>query len=482
MPPSPVSARRGLPPGVLALLYLVLVLLPIGLAALHAGGRPEALIRAGRAAGMAAAAMVLLQMVSSGRFEALSGRVGIDVTMGFHKWAMPVAALLAVLHPLLLVGPTDPTHPGRIDHRFAAMLTAPGLTDARIGLLLLLLLIGLALVRDRLPLRYELWRMSHALTAVAVIGLILWHILTDTHRPTGSLRTLYWPVLAAGVIAPALWVYVRRLRAGPGTDWIVSRCRKLADRLWEVTLAGPEGQRLAFQAGQFAWLAFGRHRLPLYDHPFSIASAPTEGPGLRFIIQEAGDFTNRIGSLQPGTRVGIDAPHGSFMFDADDAEAVLLIAGGVGIAPILSILTDLAARDGAPQVRLIYAARDDAATVPPALWRGALDRLGGRVLLLTDAPSSDPAVQLGPLTGAHLREALTGLDPARCHALICGPGPMMTAAADQLHKLGLPLSQIDYERFSYSVQSLSARDWRFLRGFVALGLAISAAIVGYAAG
>ena len=48
---------------------------------------------------MIGAVMLLLQLLSSGRFEALSGRVGIDVTMAFHKWAAPV--LIVVLRPRL---------------------------------------------------------------------------------------------------------------------------------------------------------------------------------------------------------------------------------------------------------------------------------------------------------------------------------------------------------------------------------------------
>ena len=474
------SRRRGLPGPVLALLYVATVILPIGLAAQQGSGRADLWVKAAGASGLAAGAMILLQMVSSGRFERLSGRIGIDVTMGFHKWAAPVALVLALVHPIFYLGLPDPQRPHRFTNHLNNLLSAPHLADGRWALLLLLVLVALALLRDRLPLRYEVWRMSHAIVAYALVALIVAHALGDGRYSGRGALALYWPLLAAAVAGPALWVYLRRLLAGPKGDWRLAGSRRVADRLWEVTLTGNSGQSLEFRAGQFAWLAFGRHRLPLFDHPFSIASPPAEGAAPRFLIQEAGDFTDTIATLPPGTRVGIDAPHGSFLLEDGVGATVLLIAGGVGIAPILSILTDLAARGDGRELRLVYAARDEAAMVPESFWRPALERLGGRATRLSDAATDTPGIGRGPLNADHLRAALDGWDPATTVALICGPGPMMTAATDCLHRLGVPLGAIDYERFSYSATSLSDKDRRALAGFLLSWGAIAAAIAGFA--
>lgn len=460
--------RTGLPPVVLWLGYLALTAGSAFLADSLSGRGMGALRHVASAAGATAMAMILMQMVTSGRFERLSGRLGIDVTMGFHKWAAPVALGFAVLHVVALPGLPDPARPGRFASRLEMLLTGPGLWDGRLSLVVLALLVTLALVRDRLPWRYELWRAGHLVLAVGLVAVLLAHVLTDAHGAREA-AGLWWIVLAVAAIAPALWVYVRRLVLRAGEGWVVAGVRRVADRLWEVRLSGRPGQGLRFQAGQFAWVAFGRHRLPLFDHPFSIASPPGEEATPRFVIREAGDFTGGIGAVAPGTRVGVDAPHGSFGLEPGDAGPVLLMAGGVGIAPILSILGDLA-RLGPRPVRLIYVARDASAMVDPALWRPALDRLGGEALLLATR-GAGPGMETGRPTVTHLERMLAGWDRAQVTALICGPGEMMTWASDTLEDLGLRPARIRYERFDYSAGRLSRRDRRLLWAFIALWLA-----------
>jgi predicted ferric reductase len=471
-----MSSRRGLPPSALTVSYVLIVVVPLLASIAVEAGHGRITMRAAAATGMASGVMILLQMVSSGRFEAISGRIGIDVTMAFHKWAAPVALVLAIAHVGLLVGPPDAERPHRFLRRLGAVLTGEGLWDARIALLLLVLLVLLALIRDRLPFRYEIWRAGHALGALGLIGFMLWHILGDGRGHT--LTAAIWVLLALAASLPALWVYARRLTRPASLDWRVAAVGKVADRLWEVTLDNPMGGRLQFRAGQFAWAAFGGRRLPLYDHPLSIASDPGE-PRLSFLVQEAGDFTERIGSLAPGTRVALDAPHGSFGLEPRGDDAILLIAGGVGIAPILSVLSELARTGRSRPVRLVYAARSPEAMVPARMFRPACARLGIRPMLLVDHDAPAAGLVQGPLTEAHLRQALEGVDPARAEVLICGPGPMMTMTTDTLFRLGVPLSRIDYERFSYSTRELSSKDRRMLASFGAIWTAIAALIVGY---
>lgn len=469
------TRRPGLPPLVLGGLYAVLTAAPLIIALATGEAHRVLLVRAAAGAGMAAGVMLLLQLVTSGRFEAISGRIGIDVTMAFHKWAAPVALALAVLHVLLLIGPPDADRPGRVERRFWAMLTGEGLGDARWALGLLAVLVTLALLRDRLPLRYELWRAGHALLALAMVGTMLWHVVGDGR---GGLAPWFWLLLAASVLLPAAGVYLRRLTAPGSAEWTVAESRKVADRLWEVTLAPNAGQRLDFRAGQFAWLTLGRHRLPLFDHPFSMASAPGEARP-RFLIQEAGDFTGALDRLRRGTRAALDAPHGSFGPDPECDGAILLIAGGVGIAPILSVLGNLAATGCTRPVRLIYAGRDPGAMLGAEFWGAACLKLGCRPLLLADTRAAAAGMMPGPLTEDHLRQALQGVAPAEAQALICGPGPMMTFATDALVRLGVPLRRIDYERFSYSARGMSVKDRRMLLGFLATWAAVGAAVVAY---
>jgi predicted ferric reductase len=467
--------RRGLPPLALGALYVLVSVTPMIVAGVTGEGHRLGLVRAATATGMAGAVALFLQMLTSGRFEAISGRIGIDVTMAFHRWAAPVALALASLHVLCLIGPPDPSRPHRLEHRLAGLLTSERLGDARWALAILAVLVLAALARDRLPVRYEAWRASHGILALALIGLVLSHVLTDGRGGTRG----FWMLLAASAIVPAASVHLRRLTATSASDWTLERCREVADRIWELELRRPSGEALPFRAGQFAWVSFGSHRLPLFDHPFSFASAPGD-PVVRLLVQEAGDFTREVGRLPPGTRVTLDGPHGSFGLDAEGGDVILLIAGGVGVAPILSVLGDLASRGTTRTVRLIYAGRHPHAMLGPELLHPSCERLGITPMLLADRDADTAGMAPGPLDETHLREALEGVDRSKIQALVCGPGPMMTFATDTLARLGVSLRSIGYERFSYAATTLSAKDRRTLTGFVFTWAAVAVAALVYA--
>lgn len=471
----PHTRRSGLPPLALGVLYALLAAAPVLIALATGQAHRLALMRAAAATGMAAGVMLLLQMITSGRFEAISGRIGIDVTMAFHKWAAPAALVLAALHVAFLVGPPDATHPHRFDSRLWSLIKRDDLADARWALGLMAVLVLVALFRDRLRLRYEVWRATHLGMALVLLGLFLAHLLTDGRL--GSLSLGFWLLLGAAVLLPALGVYARRLLRPVSRDWRLASARKVADRLWEVTLEPPADCTFSYRPGQFAWLVFGRHRLPLFDHPFSIASSPDD-PNLRFLIQEAGDFTRTLGTLPAGTRVGLDAPHGSFGVERAD-DPVVLVAGGVGIAPVLSVLGGLAAAGHKAPVRLAYAGHAASGMVGPAFWRPACERLGIEPLLLASQGFGAAGMQPGPLKPPHLQTLMAGLDPRRTQVLICGPGPMMTAACNGFQRLGVPLGQIQYERFSYAARALSAKDRRMLAGFLATWAGVGAVILAY---
>lgn len=293
---------------------------------------------------------------------------------------------------------------------------------------------------------------------------------------------VFWPLLGLCVVVPMLSVYLRKWLSLRRHGWTVESVRPRAERLWEVTIRSATDTPLSFRAGQFGWLAARGERLPIYfDHPFSIASAPQDGTRLRFLIQEAGDFTDRIGELPKGLRVGVDAPHGSFTTDAvADSEAILLIAGGVGVAPIVGILEDLAARGETRPVRLIYAARDKASIVDRELLQPALDALGASSILLADDAQDGDGLRTGPAGEKHLREALDGLDPERTAALICGPGGMITAVTDTLHGIGVPLNMIHYERFDYGAAGGSAKDRKILNRFRLTGAVVLLFVAAFA--
>ena len=470
--------RPGISPLALIAGYFVLAALPMLLAAL--ADRPVgAWAETASALGMVAAVMLFLQLVSSGRFEFLSGRIGIDITMAFHKWMARLLVILVIAHPILFLLPPDPTRPHSTLNHLAALFTAPSNTTGVVAFVLVVLMVPLGMLRDHLPVSYEFWRASHGLMAVAAAVVALMHLLHVGTYAESLPSRIYWIALALGSLGLAVGVYTVRVRRMRGQGWVVSNKRKLADRLWEITLRSVTASRLEHDAGQFAWIAFAPRRFPLFDHPFSIASAPSDKGEVRFIIQEAGDFTYGIGTVELGTPAAIDGPHGSFTLADRRCDAIVLIAGGVGLAPILSMLEDLAEQPDPRPVRLAYAARDADALVDPQGFVPYLEKLDARAMILLDRAPIGATHRQGPIGREHLFEILDGLDPKNTAVMICGPGGMMSAVCSGLTGLGVPPRNIRYERFDYRAGPVTAKDRSIIRNFRLLAVGIAIAMIAF---
>ncbi|MFQ3623497.1 MAG: ferric reductase-like transmembrane domain-containing protein [Acetobacteraceae bacterium] len=439
--------RRGLPPRLVAVLFVLLAGLPLLVAALS-GEPPEALpAEAGIGLGLAALALMLLQFAHSGRLELLSGRIGIDRTMRLHRSAAIALLAMALLHPLAFVGPALLSNPEGALRGLGQMLSSPRMRTGVLALALLAALMAVSLWRERLGLPYGRWRALHAVGGLAAAALAVAHALAvGLYSEAGPLRWLWIGGLGLACLTLVLsWGLKPRLAAAEG--WRVASVRPIGPEYWEMVVDRERAAPLPFAAGQFAWIAIGP-RAPWDDNPFSMASRPGE-PRLAFVIREAGDLTNRIGCIEPGTPVRLDAPHGAFVLAEGESRAVLLVAGGTGIAPILSIWRDLAARGHPAPVRLLYGAwRAEHLLYADELRATATARGFGLSFRVQDGPLPEHATR-GRVTRDALAAALEGLEPARTLALVCGPTAMMLAVAADLEALGLRPEAILYERFAH---------------------------------
>jgi predicted ferric reductase len=444
-----IPARQsGLHGTVVAVLFVVAALLPL-VAALGTGIAPaNTSAEFATALGLTATALVFLQFWSSGRYERISGRVGIDRIMGFHRIAAYALLAFAVLHPLSYLVNTLFADPVAARNRLASMVASPRLRSGVLALAGLIIIVSLATVRTRPFIRYELWRFGHGPLAVLVAGLVLHHAATTgTYSAETPLRHV-WILFAGGAVAAILLVYVVRPWRMWREDWRVERVRRVGARTVEMILHGPATTQLRFRAGQFIWMTLAPHRPPFHDHPFSIASAPADLPRLRLVINEVGDCTRTFERISQGTRVAIDGPHGSFIVPPDKTP-VLLIAGGVGIAPLLGMIEEAAANGDLRPYRLLFAARRQSDLVCLDRLRNLQSRLDLSILCLVDDGPRDDQVGTGPLQPSHVRDFVSDADPQGAVALVCGPPRMMEVATDMLLEAGVPENSILYERFDF---------------------------------
>ncbi len=119
--------------------------------------------------------------------------------------------------------------------------------------------------------------------------------------------------------------------------WNVTKVVPENQDIYSLYLEGHDEKMAKRKAGQFASLSIKMQGGWSDPHPFSIANAPEE-PILCLTIKKAGPFTSAIPDLKPGTDVRCMGPIGLFCKDIDAKPLAVMMAGGVGVTPFLSVL------------------------------------------------------------------------------------------------------------------------------------------------
>jgi predicted ferric reductase len=277
---------------------------------------------------------------------------------------------------------------------------------------------------------------------VLVVGALL-HILFVDEYVSSLWKQLLWGLMSGAFVGLLVWV--RLLKPGRARPWRLKRVVAERGSTTTLVLEPPPAARFGFEPGQFAWFAIGRSPFSLTQHPFSFSSS-AERDEVELAVKALGDFTSGVGQLEPGTTVYVDGPHGVFSIDQDEGPGFGLIAGGVGIAGLISMLRTMADRQDRRPVLLVYANRewDDVA------FREELEELKDRLTLtvvhVLERPAGDWPGESGYVTAEILERHLP---PAyrRFQFFICGPDPMMDAAEAALIGLGVPPERVHTERF-----------------------------------
>jgi predicted ferric reductase len=439
-----------MPAAALILLYLSLALAPLGLA--WAQGLPprSPWDELASGLGLMALAMILLEFLQLGRFRTTTARVGSDVVMRAHQLLARVALGAALLHPFLYNAPMKDAPIWDTTRQTAIDASWHGLWPGIAAWLLLGALVASGIGRDAIGIRYQTWRALHGLGAVLVAGGGTLHALRAGRYSADPALATLWLALLALALGALLWVYVISPLKQLRHPFRVAAVTRAAERTWRLTLA-PDGSRpFRYRAGQFAWLTIGQPVWSLNDNPFSIASAPAQSDGLEFIIKELGDSTSRLGSLRPGTRVWVDGPHGHLTLEGHQrAPGVALIAGGVGIAPLLGLLREMAATGDPRPTTLLYGNRVEDQIVA----RDELDRItethGTEIVHILSEPPEGWTGPTGQIDAALLRAHFGTSEHCDWLYILCGPPAMIKAVESTLIDMGVPASNILSELFRY---------------------------------
>ncbi len=398
---------------------------------------------------LATSAMVCVVVLPS-RIRSLNRAFGIENVIDLHRFLGIITAALVLVH-LACVVAADPTNTALLD--FA---NAPGRAqNATIATIGLVAIVTLAICRKKFDLSYEFWRTSHIALAVLILITSAGHVVLLNQLMTDTAFTLVFYALALTVVLVFGYRWIWRNMYDQSTEFLVREVR-LENATVATLVLEPRTRRIdgsgsswAFAPGQFAWIRLDRSATG-EEHPFTISSSAHDDL-TQFTIRGAGDFTRRIRRLQPGQPVWVDGPHGAFTSDLTNASAgFVLMAGGVGITPMLSMVRTAAHRGDPRPYRLVVVA-----SAPEDLFfREELANLRRYIdLEVTEVLRRPRPDWSGPIGGINAElMALVVHDlgtPQDLDYFICGPPGMVVDAMNVLDELAIPADRVHTEQFDF---------------------------------
>ena len=302
------------------------------------------------------------------------------------------------------------------------------------------------------------WKRLHRLTyVIATAGVIHYYLLqkADKSQPIG------FAIALAILFGYRLVTHYLELRAKAAARPAPAPVKKKAFWSGELRIArifaetpdvktfrfvAPDGGPLPFDhvAGQYLNLKLSIDGKRV-NRSYTIASSPTRNAYCEISVKKVGHASCHLhDTWREGALVQVSAPAGKFVFAGHEAERVVLIAGGIGITPMMAVVRSLCDRGWAGEMYLLFSVR----RVQDIVFRDELAYLQARFanlhvrITVSDEPWDG---ERGRITRAMIEGFVPSL--ARGPIMLCGPDSMMSSMRQILVGMGVPDAEIHQEAF-----------------------------------
>ncbi len=389
------------------------------------------------ATGLVAYMIFITVFFFSGRFEWLNGKRGMDLMLKFHRRIVFFALVLVIAHIALI-----------------APLSMPNLIwPVMLAFFLIVAMIVMAKIRSKIKLKYEIWRLSHGFFAVVILGLIGFHALSEGGYSSHPIVAIYLGIFTLLAIFSLPYVHVYKSIKARKNPYIITQITHSADQQWTIEIEPESGEAIDFLPGQFAFVAFNEQKKPQF-HPFSFSSAPSARPKIAFTIKEVGDFTHTVGDIKLGAKVYLDGPYGYMTRDLhrgpeNRGKGLVLLAGGIGITPMISMLREMKSNRDQDPVKLFYGCRYEEDLLYKEELEDLKSELNLEVHILLSQPNNIWPGEVGRLDSSYLNSAINFPHFNEYLYFSCGTTDFVKDTVKSLENIkGIPFFNIRYENFS----------------------------------
>ena len=425
------------------IIYFALALLPAAAMLLSGYLRGESIRDLAVLLGFLGMALAGIQLISIGRIHWLADALDMDKVYNNHHWVSLFSILLIIAH-FMLLSFYNPIIAGFLNIFKAPWMIAAG----SIGLFGLVLIGITSVLRKSFKMDYRYWLLIHDILTIVILYFGMTHLFKVGYYTSHPLMKAIWIFeIAVWVIAFAYIRIIRPMRIGQKPYMVESVVGESADT-YSLTLVPDGHDGVPFEAGQVAWISTGPSPFVLSRNPFSYSGSAEADGAIRFSIKNLGDFTSTIPHMQKGQRVYVDGPYGTFnLNDPRMQKGMVLIAGGIGLAPVMSILNTLADRGDKRPVYVFYGDFNE----DTVLYGNEFEQLKPKLNLAFVQVLEKPKSEEYPYRGYITKEIMLEHLPQNYKELmyfVCGPALMLRAVEKHFDAMGIEDSQIHEENYT----------------------------------
>lgn len=393
------------------------------------------------ALGFLGLSMAGLQFLPTARIKFFADALDLDKVYKSHHILSILSVLFIFLHPVILL----------FNNPYTLLLlnpfTAPWRAQAGIFGLAGLMLIGItSVLRQEVKLGYNKWHGLHYVLTLGIAVFALIHVFKVNYYSASPAMAAAW--IAEAIIWGAATLYMRVIKPIQikRTPYRIDMIEKETPDTWSICVEPDGHEGFDFNAGQVAWINFDGSPFTLHRNPFSISNS-AHCKTLRFSIKVVGDFTSKIPEAKPGDLVYVDGPYGSLSIDDPRMrDGMVLIAGGIGSAPIMSILHTLADSKDKRPIHFFYGCYDK----ENIIFKKELDdlekRLNLNITYVLEQEPEDFDCDVGFITRDIFNRDLPE-NRKELFYFICGPLVMIDIMKEHLSSLNIPNNQIEVEEY-----------------------------------
>jgi len=186
---------------------------------------------------------------------------------------------------------------------------------------------------------------------------------------------------------------------------------------------------------------------------YSICSAPEARDVLEISVKRQGVVSTALHkTLMKGSILLVRPPGGPFVYPANDGRPLVLLAGGVGITPLISMLRHAVVADPGRDVALVLSVK----ALEDVPFRAELAEIAAkhpraRVVFAVTRGAAGPGMHAGRVDAGLIAQITQG--PTKAVYCICGPLPMIDGMKRLLASLGVPEEQVRAEAFQAAVDA-----------------------------